>query len=145
MNRKIKSLFIVPLLLVSCELLAQQGITGSVVVRAGNQMPSPDEKMAAPRPVKRVVLIYELTRQDQAVMENGIFSAVKTRLVKQTRSKRNGRFRVMLPPGRYTVFVKEIDGLYANQWDAKMNIHPVTVEQGVFAEIRIEITRAATF
>jgi hypothetical protein len=124
---------------------AQQGINGRVLLREGNQMPAPGEKPAPPRPVKRTILIYELTNQAQAVSENGVFTSVKTNLVKQTRSKKNGRFRVTLPPGRYTVFVREPDGLYANQWDANANIQPVTIVAGEFAELMIEISRTATF
>lgn len=133
-------------LLLSARLVAaQQGIRGTVSALEANQMPGPGQKRAEAKPVQRTILVYALTNQQQVRMENGIFSEIKTKLIGQVRSKRNGRFRISLGPGRYSIFVKEPDGLYANLWDGDMNIHPVTVTANTWLEVNIEITRNAAF
>jgi len=124
---------------------AQQGITGVVVLLEGNQMPSPGEPRPAPRPVRRLLLVYPLTHQNQAKAEGVFFQSIATKKVAQTRSRKNGRFRINLPPGTYSLFVREANGLYANQWDGNGFIHPVTVTPGKFTETSLSISYAASF
>jgi hypothetical protein len=119
---------------------AQQGITGKVLLRSGNQMPAPGEPVAE-QPVRRRVVIFALTGQHEATFRDGLFHQITTQKVAETTSRRNGRFKIRLPPGRYSVLVQEPDGLYANLWDAEMHIHPVTVAAGKFTEVRIQISR----
>jgi hypothetical protein len=124
---------------------AQQGVSGVVLLIDGNQMPSPDEPRPAPRPVSRIVAVYELTHQNQATLQDGFFHFIATKKVAQTRSRKNGRFRIKLPPGTYSLFVREPQGWYANQWDGQGNIHPVTVSRGAFTHTTLSISHGATF
>jgi len=134
------SFFILSLLLYSCVSAAQspssdpieQGILGTVVVREGNLMPSPDRKSKPQtNPKKKVspreLLIYELTNLSQ-VKANGVFYAdLKTKPVAKAIAGEDGIFQVFLKPGRYSVFSQEPQGLYANQFDGDGNIFPVEV------------------
>lgn len=138
-------IFLIVLLIAPYLAAAQQGITGSVVVVEGNQMPGPGQKRPEAKPARRNVVVYALTNQQETTLRDGLFSDLKTERIAKTRSKRNGRFRISLPPGRYSIFVEEADGLYANVWDAEMNIHPVTVTAKTFSNVKIEITRNASF
>lgn len=124
---------------------AQQGVAGVVLLLEGNQAPAPGQPQPAPRPARRVVAVYQLTHQNQATAQNGFFHTIATKKVAQGRSAKSGRFRIKLPPGNYSLFVREKNGLYANQWDANGFIHPVTVAPRVFTQTTLLVSHQATF
>jgi hypothetical protein len=130
----------------SVSLHAQQGIQGTVVWGAGNQMPGPDRKPDQPKGIAREIHIYEATTMNQAAIEEGVFfSNVATRLVKKTKSKKNGNFCVKLPPGEYSVFIKEPKGLFANSFDGRGRIQCVTVKEKAFTTINIQVNYEAAY
>ena len=108
-------------------------------------MPSPDMPASKGQTVARQVFIYELTNASQTENREGFYRNIKSRLVKTTRSKKDGTFCVALRPGRYSVFVKEAKGLYANQFDDANNIFPVLVLRHSWQKINFEINYAATY
>ncbi|GAB4005498.1 hypothetical protein GCM10028808_05420 [Spirosoma migulaei] len=128
---------------------AIQGICGTVLVKRGNHMPSP----GSPRPnadgstIEREVLIFSLLNMNQVEAgDNGFINSVgQAKPIKTVKSGTDGKFCVSLPAGRYSVIVQEPKGLYANSFDTKNNIFPVTVEKGKSAQIKIEITHQAVF
>ncbi|GAA4407579.1 hypothetical protein GCM10023187_28350 [Nibrella viscosa] len=125
-----------------------QGICGTVLFKSGNHMPGPD--MPRPgtngRPVQREILIYELTNLGQVEAgEDGFYKQVNSKLVKTAKSDKNGKFCVALPVGRYSLFVREEKGLYANLFDGESNIVPVEVKKNCKTTITFEITYAAVF
>ncbi|GAB3923741.1 hypothetical protein [Larkinella terrae] len=123
-----------------------QGICGTVIFKSGNHMPGPDRPQPKGQPVVRDVLIYELTKIDQTeATDDGFYSKIKTRLVKQVKSGKDGQFCVSLPPGNYSVFVREEKGLYANLSDGQNNIFPVTVEKNRRSTISFDISYQAVF
>lgn len=125
---------------------AFQGICGTVVVKRGNQMPAVNRPRSNGKPVQREVLIYELTNQSQVqATAEGFYQTVATRLVKTAKSDADGKFCVSLPPGQYSVFVREEKGLYANLFDGHNNIFPVTVQADQSSTIKFEITHGAVF
>ncbi|GAB3267850.1 hypothetical protein GCM10027347_37000 [Larkinella harenae] len=123
-----------------------QGICGTVIFKSGNHMPGPDRPQPKGQPVVRDVLIYELTKTDQAEStEDGFYSKVNTQLVKKVKSDKEGKFCVNLRPGTYSVFVQEEKGLYANLFDGDNNIFPVKVEKNRQSTITFEITYQAVY
>ena len=88
--------------------------------------------------IKREVAIYELTTLDNASHENGIFKSVPTPLVTSVMTEDDGSFRVKLPPGTYSVFVKEGDGLFANLFEAN-RINPVVVKPKQYSWVTITV------
>jgi hypothetical protein len=52
---------------------------------------------------------------------------------------------VELPPGKYSVFTVEEEGLYANEYDSDGNMFPVEVLDGEFTEVTIKINYKAAF
>ena len=113
------------------QMQIKQGIQGQILWEAGNQMPSPDAPPRQPRGVERTVYIYELTNSSQTTSTDGVFHTnIKTKLITQVKTDANGKFAVNLKPGRYSLFTKEEQGLYANLFDGEMNIFPVEVKEG---------------
>ncbi|AEI46843.1 hypothetical protein [Runella slithyformis] len=126
-----------------------QGITGTVLWRSGNFMPSPDAKASNAKgtPIVREILIYELTALSKAepAEQAGFYQKINTKLIKKVTSNSSGRFTVSLPKGYYSLFVKEDKGLYANLFDDTMNIHPVHIQQGQWKKTDIIVDYAAVY
>lgn len=139
-------LVIAALLFLSLPLTARQGIRGKVVWVSGNQMPGSGAERTEPKGIKREIYIYALTTVAETTQTDGVFfSDIKSRLVKKVRSKKNGKFCVKLPPGQYSVFVKEENGLFANLFDGENHIHPVTVKPGEYEILTIQVNYTASF
>src|SRR5690606_16609944 len=105
----------------------EQGIAGKVIWESGNHMPSPDAPRAGGRKgIARTVYVYEVTKGNQVSTAEGVFhSNIKSKLIKEVTSDANGYFEVNLEPGKYSLFTKEEQGLYANLFDGENNIFPV--------------------
>ncbi|WP_428665943.1 hypothetical protein [Runella sp.] len=126
-----------------------QGISGTVLWRSGNLMPSPDAKTSNRKgsPIVREILIYELADNSKVepAEESGFYRTIHTKLIKKVTSDKEGRFTVSLPAGYYSLFIKEEKGLYANLFDDAMNINPVHIQKGKWEEIDIIIDYAAVY
>jgi hypothetical protein len=123
----------------------EQGIIGQLYWMEGNQMPMIVEDEEEPikqekNKIQRTVRIYELTRLNQLEQSNGLFAAPPTTLVAEVTSDETGHFKVGLPPGKYSVFTVEEDGLFASIFDREMNVNPVeiTEEEWVIMNIKID-------
>jgi hypothetical protein len=141
-----KLLLPVIFLLASSSLFAQrQGITGTVEWVSGNQMPGPDRNFTQPSGIKREIWIYEPVLVQQTKADGVFFSQIDARLVKRVRSKSKGSFCVKLPPGEYSLFVKEKNGLFANRFDSDSRINTITVQPGKFTQIVIRVDYEAVY
>lgn len=126
-------------------IIAQQGVKGQLYLVTGNQMPSPDRKHIPRKGVIREIYIYELTNVAEVDKEDGFYKKVHTKFVKSQFSKADGTFRIKLPPGKYSLFIKENRGLYANLFDNENNISPFTVVRKTYTWITVTIDYAATY
>jgi len=96
--------------------------------------------------VRREVLIYEPTPLKVLEPSTGTeFTKVKSKLVKKVKSCKNGFYQVSLPPGRYSVFVKQGSSLYANWFDGEAYVLPVTVVKDSVTKFQIDVTSGATY
>lgn len=136
----------------SCTLIKQdgQGVRGQVTWLEGNQMPKVTdqaEDSANPKgtPVKRVILIYPLTKLQDAKMENGLFQSLATEPITEGETDEKGSFSIELAPGSYSIFTKEHDGIFANSFDTDGNIQPLTIKKGEWQVLDIVINYRATF
>jgi hypothetical protein len=73
------------------------------------------------------------------------YTAINTKLIKQVNSDTKGEFKVKLPPGQYSLFIKKDDRFYANLFDEKNNIAPVTVAKGKFTEVEVRADYDAVY
>ncbi len=140
-----KLLLALILVLPAISLLGQQGIKGKVEWVSGNQMPGPDGPASKPLGIKREILVYQATRLTQASMDGVFFYHIQTVLVKKVKSAKNGFFKATLPPGEYSIFIKEKNGLFANRFDSQNRINCVIVKPGQFTEITIRVDYEAAY
>ena len=108
-------------------------------------MPDPDKKSTRSAPIESEIYIYEATTMNQVTDVDGFYSAVTTRLIKTVKSKKDGTFTVKLPPGIYSVFVKEKRGLWANTFDGQGRINPVEVTTGNYTTFTINVNYEAAY
>jgi hypothetical protein len=123
----------------------KQGIKGTVEWIQGNQMPGPDRQPIKPAGIKREVWIYDIVSLQQVESEGVFFQNIPTRMIKKVSSNRRGKFKVKLPPGEYSLFIKEKEGLFANRFDQNNRINAVEVKPGKFTRITILVDYEATY
>lgn len=124
------------------------GIKGMIYLVKGNQMPSPDQMLPPKKPLKTTLYIYELTNISQVTRAEAyapFYTAISTKLIKQIDSDEKGEFKVKLPPGQYSLFIKKDDRFYANLFDEKNNIAPVTVAKGKFTNVEVRADYDAVY
>jgi hypothetical protein len=126
------------------QLTIEQGVWGNVWFWEGDFMPVSWGKIT---PVRRAVYAFELTSSGQVEwVERGVFFRnVGTRLVDSTLSNQTGFFQMALPPGKYSVFVREDSLYYACGSDGQGNIQPATVETDSVTRVQIDIIYKACF
>ncbi len=131
-----------------CIFGKKEGIKGYVYRIKGNQMPSPDQPLPAKKGFQTTIYIYELTNASQVTRtepHGTFYSTIKTKLVKQVETDKNGYFKVKLAPGQYSVFIKKGDLFYANLFDDKNNIAPVTVTKKKFTDLEVRADYDAVY
>ena len=127
----------------------QQGIEGTARRISGNQMPSPKYHPGPPPGVRSTICVFRLTNQSQVMSagKTGLYRSVQTLLVRQTDTDDSGHFRILLPPGTYSVFTKKGSLFYATRRDEKNNIAPVEVLPGKMTRVdcSVESDHAAVY
>ncbi|MEO1052454.1 MAG: carboxypeptidase regulatory-like domain-containing protein [Bacteroidota bacterium] len=129
----------------SSEAQGNQGIKGTVLWYEGNLMPSPQQDPPEGKPVVREMFIYKLTNIGDTKQNEQFFSDIKTELVKTVTTDKNGKFKVDLPEGTYSIFSKEENGLFANYFDGNNSIAPVQVVSNQYSEIKFRIDYKAAY
>lgn len=142
-----RSFILLCLISLSCSSTQQrQGIKGQVFWISGNLMPGLENPRSIHAGIQREIFVYQLTTLEQAtLMENGFFKDIQTPLVTKVLSKPDGSFKLRLPPGKYSVFVKEEDGLFANLFDKNNAINPVTVKEKQYSWLPINVDYKAAY
>jgi len=141
-----RTLFI--LILLACSFLTnaqKQGIRGQVFWLSGNQMPGPGKTLSPQHGVIREIHIYNAANLSDNPTQNGFFNSVATVLVAKVISESDGSFKVRLEPGRYSVFVKEKDALFANLFDGQGCINCIIVKPKKFSWLTITVDYEAAF
>jgi hypothetical protein len=148
-------IFLLPVLFLSAcanqkSISKTAGIFGEVRWVEGNIMPSIGDTTYASRakgvPIEREIFIYQATKiSDARRSEGNFYKSITSQLVKKVKSKKDGTFRAILPAGKYSVFVREKDGLFANIFDGDNYINPVTVQANNFTEIKIMVNYKAFY
>lgn len=142
---KILTLLLVLALAGGQQSCGQQGIAGEVLWLSGNQMPGPGKVNSPGLGVKREIYIHKVATLKDTEQRDGFFSEIRTELVTTVTSASNGSFKVDLPPGEYSVFVKEAKGFFANLFNDKGQINPVVVKPGEFTWLTITVDYEAAY
>jgi len=121
--------------------LQQQGIEGTALRISGNHMPSPRLRPGPSPGVAASICVFRLTNQTQltGTGQTGLYRSVQTPLVRQAETDDSGRFRILLPPGTYSVFTKKGSLFYATRRDEKNNIAPVEVLPGKMTRVNCSV------
>lgn len=97
-------------------------------------------------PIERDIYIFKAVKQQDALSAGGTFyKSINGELVYRLKSRKDGTFKVKLPPGRYSIFVMEKDGYFANIFDGDNYINPVTVQANKFTAIQIQVNYKAFY
>lgn len=124
----------------------RQGVQGEVLWFSGNLIPGPNRESSAPGSgVQRELFFYKVLTLEEVGHTGPFFPDLKGELVATVTSRPNGHFKVKLPPGSYSVFVKEKNGLFANLFDASGQINPVTVKEKQFAWLIVTVDYEAAY
>jgi hypothetical protein len=99
----------------SSRVTITQGLWGDVLFYEGEfGGDDPDGKI---EPIVRTIYIYEPTHNKRVTWQNSEFGAfagsIATRLIDSTTSDETGFYQIALPPGKFSLFVREEYGLYA--------------------------------
>ncbi|GAB4329918.1 MAG: hypothetical protein Kow0037_05300 [Calditrichia bacterium] len=123
-----------------------QGVWGNVWFLEGNFEPSLGRTSGKITPVVREILVYEATRRDQAEPPGDyFFTAIHTNRIASVFSDEDGFYQIPLPPGKYSLFVRE-DSLYiATGDDGEGVLFPVVVKEGQVTRADIKIDYKATY
>lgn len=124
-----------------------QGVQGQVVWLEGNLMPSPEAKnLTTGRPIEREILIYRAVTLDQVSGEPPLFSRISAELVQRVKSNANGDFKCSLPPGIYSVFTLEPQGMmFANSFNGQGFINAIKILPGELTKMKIEVNYKAAY
>lgn len=130
-----------------CLFGKKEGIKGTVSLVRGNQMPSPGVPPPVRKGLQTTVYVYALTNVNQVtrVEHSSFYSSIQTKLIKEVRTDKKGVFKVKLPPGEYSLFIKKDTLFYANLFDGNNNIYPVKVEKGKWVELEIKADYDAVY
>ncbi len=128
-----------------------EGISGQVTWLEGNQMPRISEEGKETKvnpkgiPIQRLVRVYPLTNLEDTKLETGLFKSISSEPITSVETDKEGRYRVFLPPGTYSIFTVEEEGLFANMFDGQGNIQPITVKEGEWTLLDIVINYKAYY
>jgi|GEM_PF-3235094 len=111
-----------------------EGIWGTLVKTEGNCQPIVNDDFCKQYPVKREILIYEYTKMNETSHEFTHFLEIYTKLVATTICDEEGFFEFALEPGKYSVFIREGEYLYANLFEGDGGIESITVESSNVSE-----------
>ncbi|HEY3402758.1 MAG TPA: carboxypeptidase regulatory-like domain-containing protein [Ohtaekwangia sp.] len=138
-------LFLISLILFSAAEAQRQGIKGQVFWLSGNQMPGPDKGKSPQQGIVREIHIYNAANLSDATSQGGFYSEIKTSFVQKVTSNPDGSFLVKLPQGRYSLFVKEPQGLFANTFDGQGCINCISVRKKKYSWITIVVDYEAAY
>jgi hypothetical protein len=86
--------------------------------------------------------VYEPTNINQVsrIGTSPVYTAISTKQVASVETDSTGAFTVDLPPGSYSLFVKQGKQFYSNLFDVNNNIAVFTVEEGKLTKADLEVS-----
>lgn len=148
----IKRLFIIiltPIAIISCSmqkrLQISQGAEGHITRLTGNQMPMKGRPQPKGKGIIADVVIYKATSVQQAQGHIPLFTLVNGQPVAQTQSDSTGYYKVALPVGKYSVFVKVGEQFFAAETDGQGTLNPVEVTIRQIAQRNVVVNVGAAY
>jgi len=133
------------------EIGATTGLFGTVKFLEGNHEPGPGPSSGTTTLVAREIRFYTTTSADSvdhaagpSMYKAGLYSTIRASLRAKSYSGVDGKYRVTLSPGKYSVFVEDGDNWYCNLGSGE-GLCVVEVPATGTLEYKIDITYAAAF
>ena len=123
----------------------KEGIQGQVFWLSGNQMPGPGKAISPQYGVTREIIVYKAASLKDAEQSGPFFNNIKTELITKAMSKQDGSFKIKLPPGKYSVFTQEQNGLFANIIDNDGCVSCVEVRPKKYSWMTITVDYEAAY
>lgn len=154
MKQNLFSLFILSLTFLSCSTAKikasktkLQGISGFVYEAKGNHMPMKGAPENKPKSLQTTVLIYEPTNisNTEPNTPTTVYTLIHTKRVASVNTDSTGYFKIELPVGKYSLFIKQGNQFFANMYDQFNNIALFEVLPAQFTEVKLTVNIAAAY
>lgn len=120
------------------------GITGYVRVFKGNQMPMHGQARSTGSGRQCEVYVFSAIPVSKASGTSPLFSKINGRLITTVKTDSTGHYTVHVPPGKYSLFIKQDKGFFSNEIDDGY-LTPVDVHANQLAVKNINVTLQSTF
>lgn len=147
-------IFFIPALVSCCTIAkssqisaVQQGISGWVTESKGNQMPMKGAEPMLNKGLQTIVYVYEATNISQVTRSNktGVYTAIQTKRITTIQTDSLGAFTVVLPVGKYSLFIKTGEAYFANAFDQFNNICLIEVEAQKMTTAQLVMNSTASY
>ncbi len=134
----------VPFLMGFC--IRSQGIKGHVLLQKDATMPLKGQSRQKGRPFSTMIYVYEAAQVNQLIVQQGNFAkGVQAKLIKQVQSDINGKYKLRLSPGKYTIVLGYQEGIYIPFFSGNTGVAFVEVLKHQYQEIDLTITASSIF
>jgi len=113
----------------------RSGIKGQVYLISSNENSTP----AAYQGVPLELFVYPIISSAEVDMEDDAITKIYSQPIERTFSDWNGSFKIKLPPGSYSIFVRYKNRFYGNLIDSKGNLSPAIVSERTYAWTTITV------
>ena len=108
-------------------------------------MPMKGGERSKPKPQISEVYIYQATTVKQVQGQGTLYSYINTELVAKVKTDDNGHYRIALPVGLYSVFVKEGNLYFASESDGSGTLNPAEVVAGKITTRNVTVNHDAAY
>jgi uncharacterized heparinase superfamily protein len=124
-----------------------QGISGFVYEAIGNHMPMKGASKKTAKSLQCTILVYEPTNINQVDPQTAttLYTKIHTHEVASVNTDSTGFFKIQLPIGKYSLFIKQGDQYFANMFDQFNNIALFEVLPTKFTEVKLTVNKAAAY
>jgi hypothetical protein len=123
-----------------------QGIKGHVLLDNNTAMPLKGSTKQRGRPIATMVFIYEAANMNQLIGQEGNYAkGIEARLIKQVRSNNDGKFKLRLAPGTYTIVLGYQEGIYIPYFSGNTGLAFIEVLKHQFQEIDLSIIASSIY
>jgi hypothetical protein len=124
-----------------------QGISGFVLEEKGNQMPMKGAPKKITKGYHGTIYFFEPTKIAETITGSSSYTyiAIHTHQITSVETDSSGHYSVDLPVGKYSIFIKQGLGYYANTYDQFNNIALFEVFPATYTIANLIINNAATY
>ncbi len=119
---------------------------GNIKTIEGNMMPSVGKQNNSKTIITRKqILIYKLLNTEEIKANGNYYDYPKSNAINKVKTNKQGNYKIALPIGKYSVFVNDKKGLFANKYDGLGFVNPVEVKKDQLTNFDITIDNDAFY